>query len=355
MAAVAVTGIMSTATPALADETVEPGNPEVTTVVFSGERADGAETTLPQAYSEGDKPSAASESAKSDFIDKVSDESGLYYDPNALDYLKLEPAADTHVDPAEMVVPEDYHVDEVKLEGVTVTTNDGDEAAAMGASVEGSSDLDAAEVALPDGPGFISFTPSGSGQYILKMTKGEMLATWAKARMTGDDDSTYDYWQYQRKAKVESYDVPGLNWFIHEFGIKSYPAAANPLHHWVDWAPSIGAHDGDCNGKPVTIEVGFEGAVASTSFQDCDTYTAYMRNNSPGDFSVNWNPPWNSPAGRKDPRETAFTWIAARKQPSTTAAQKKMTVMDYQYFRMAEPKFGNTIWTCQSTNGGINC
>lgn len=331
------------------------GDPETTTVVFSDKTSTGAATTLPEAYEDGAVPTTESQSAKDDFIDQAADESGLYYDPNALDYLKLEATDDTDVDPAQLVVPKDYHVEEVQLADTTLTTENGEERAAVGASIEGSSDLEAPDIALTDGPGFISFTPSGSGQYILKSSKGEMLATWAKSKVADDRNGTYDYWQYQRKARVAPREITGLNWIVREFGIKSYPDSANPLHHWVDWAPSATKHTGDCNGSPVQLEVSYLGVAASTSFQDCDSYTGYMRNESPGDFSVNWNPPWNK-AGVTSSRETAFEWIGARRQPSTAAAQKKMKVNDYQYFRMASPWVGILqIKTCQSTNVSLNC
>lgn len=333
----------------------EDGNPETTMVVFSDDQSAGAATTLPEAYDDGAVPTAESESAKSDFIDQVAEESGLYYDPNALDYLKLEATQDIDVDSAQLVVPKDYHVEEVQLADTTLTTENGEERAAVGASVGGSSNLEAPDIALTDGPGFISFTPSGSGQYILKSSKGEMLATWAKSKMSDDKSSTYDYWQYQRKARVAPREISGLNWLVREFGIKSYPSSSNPMHHWVDWAPSATKHTGDCNSSPTTLEVSYLGVAASTSFQDCDNYTGYMRNDKPGDFSVNWNPPWNK-AGQGASRETAFEWIAARKQPSTSAAQKKLTVNDYQYFRMVSPWVGVLqIKLCQSTNTALNC
>jgi len=276
-----------------------------------------------------------------------------------VNYLKLERTDDAQVKDVEMVVPNDYHVAAVTLSEGKVKDDNAHLTDSVTAGVAGTTDIDAADVMLPDGPGFASFTPSGSGQYILETSKGRMLATWAKAKLGDDGSSTYDYWQYMRKGKVVSKDITGPNWVIKEFGIKSYPASSNPAHHWVDWEPRIGEHSGDCKGSPVQLEVEYGGAAIATSFQDCDKYTAYMLDDKPGDFSVNWNPGffakwWGYAFGVTDPREIAFNWLVARKQPGTAAARGKFTVNDYQYFRMQSQLTGSTD-TCDSTNTGTDC
>jgi hypothetical protein len=157
-----------------------------------------------------------------------------------------------------------------------------------------------------------------------------------------------------RKARVSSRAIPDApDWWINEFGIKSYPASSNPLKSWMDWAPDTGKNGGAC--KTVDISVSALSVGIGGSFQACERVVPYIRNEAPGDMSVNWDP-GTIKAGVQGSRETAFNWIAQRKQPSTTAAREKMTVNDYQYFRMHSPILGPIVkQLCESTNADRTC
>lgn len=173
-----------------------------------------------------------------------------------------------------------------------------------------------------------------------------MLATWAKAKMSGDNDGRYDYWQYQRKARVTNKEISGYNYGINEFGIKSHSYANFPLKHWVDWSPPTGGRDGDCNSVPFQVKVEYLGASGGLTFNDCDRYTTAIRNDAPGDMSVNWN----APLLRKvtGPRESGFAWIASRPQGETSY------VNDYQYVRFYEA-FSEDFDFCESSNSTKDC
>jgi hypothetical protein len=338
--------------PAYADSSVDPANEVEATssVTFAEGKTEGAAESIPQAYK--NSLTQESEAAKDAFVDKVAQESGLYYDTEALDYLKLEldpeAAASAEVDEVELVVPKDFHVNEVTLEESTAEENDGEKRNSLTAGIKGSVTIDPADVALPDGPGFAEFKSAGSGQYILKTRVGEMLATWIKAKLDTDGESTKDYWQYGRKARVTTKNVSGVDWKINSFGIGSKPGTA--LKNWVDWAPSTGEHTGDCNTKPVTLTAGYKGVAGiEMAFQDCDKYTGYMVSDNPGDFSVRWDKGfWRT----SDPRETAFTWVAASAQGRT------VTMDDLQWVKFEEGVSSDlTVETilCQNTNAGKNC
>ncbi len=122
---------------------------------------------------------------RDEFVKRAASESGLYYDSAAIEYYQFKRADKARYDTVEVVTPRDFQVHEVQLEeGVEVRGNASQPY--IVASVAGGPTASTSDVILPDGPGFSSFDPVGSGQYVVKTAVGQMLATWAKAKMSGE-------------------------------------------------------------------------------------------------------------------------------------------------------------------------
>ena len=327
------------------------------TVTFGQQDSQNAALSIPEAYEESEADPAAGEELREEFVEQAAETAGLYYDSASVDYLALERTDNAAFGTVEIVAPEDYEIQEVGLQEAVYdmpeneASADGDEEqTGLTAAVVGTVNMEASDVVLPDGPGFASFAPSGSGQYILKTAVGQMLATWAKAKVSGDGDSKKDYWEYLRKARVSTKDIRGIDYRIAGFGIKSYPKVYSMLRNWLEWQPSTGAHRGDCNNQPITVTAGFRGVGGlEYSFQDCDKYTAYMLDDRPGDFSVGWSQGKLPTSG---PRETAFAWSAGGPQG------KGVTIMDYQWVKFKEGfATDGSPYTipCESTNANKTC
>lgn len=316
------------------------------TVTFKRQATPGTSRSIKSEYDSAKRDRERGAALRREFTSKAAAD-GLYYDAGFVDYLKLERNDGARFKTVEMVVPRDYWVDEVEISEGTETDADGTEHGVVEASVKGTMAFDESDVVVPDGPGFASFSPVGSGQYLLKTAVGEMLATWSKSKMTGETNGSYDYWSYQRKARVTTKDLSlSPDYAIRYFGIKSYPFSSTPLHHWVDWSPATGTRTGDCNSTPLNLSLSYLGASTSISFIDCDRYNVAIANSNPGDMSFNWDKGW---AGLpKGTREGAFNWIAARTQGGSFFANDFQRVGFYE-------AFSEDLKECSSTNAGANC
>ncbi|MEH1057063.1 hypothetical protein V6U89_17910 [Micromonospora sp. CPCC 206171] len=320
---------------------------ERSTVTYTSQPSDGVDHSIATEYQIAETDRTRGAALRQEFLAEAASD-GLYYDAGYVDYLKLDRDDDaTTLDTVEMVVPRDYRVEEVQVSEEHQGSVDGEAPGVLlEASVTGTITFDDSSVIVPDGPGFNSFTPQGSGQYILRTAAGEMLATWSKSKMTGEKDRKYDYWSYQRKARVTTKNITGPDYGIKYFGIKSFPSTSTPLHHWVDWSPATGNHKGDCNSTPLSLSLSYLGASSGVSFLDCDRYSVAIANSSPGDMSFNWDP---GLVGKpKGTREGAFNWIAARAQGG------KFTANDFQKVAFYHG-FTEDTKDCASTNQSANC
>ncbi|NLU78029.1 hypothetical protein HCA58_06405 [Micromonospora sp. HNM0581] len=345
-ATVAALGIV--AYPASGSASAGDSDPHVkvkSSVTFKMNTTPNVKRTIGAEYQEARSDRRQGAGLRQQFLARAASD-GLYYDSEYVDYLKLERSDDSTFKDVEIVVPRDYRIDEVTLGEDVKRSPDGRYQDVLEASVKGTVAFDESPVVLPDGPGFASFALQGSGQYIVKARVGEMLATWSKSKMTGESDGSYDYWAYQRKARVTPYDISGPNYGVSSFGIKSYASTSTPLHHWVDWAPATGSRKGDCNSTPLNLSVSYLGASAGISFLDCDNYSVSIANSSPGDMSFNWGS--GVTAKPSATREGAFNWIAARTQGGSFYANDFQRVSFYSGF------YENTE-SCASTNSNASC
>lgn len=109
------------ATPAIADPSGQGGvggskRESISGVTFRSHPTPGALNSISAAYDASRRDRKQGQDVRKSFLSKAAAGAGVYYDAEAVDYLKLRRSGDVEFSEVELVVPRDYKVDEVHLE-----------------------------------------------------------------------------------------------------------------------------------------------------------------------------------------------------------------------------------------------
>jgi hypothetical protein len=310
-----------------------------TTAAFAGGRhlaRPAAGAAVSEQYTASRTDRSLGQAARQRFIREAATISGLYYDTDFVDYLRVGGPAGAA---AEVVVPRTYRVEAVEV-------------GAGGSAVQsvqlwGGEDVGAGDaLAFPSGPGFV-FNPVSGSWYQLTTSRGGMRSYWNKYKY----DSLFNgngWWQYQRKAVATPAEIPGTNDIVTTMGMRSYPRTTTRpiLRGWYDYSPAVGVHH--YNSCPQTVALGNPIYGRQFSFQACGNYDV-ARNpgyNDAGDLSVNW---WNNPnpaRGTVEMGSSAYVFTDPNATPYFN---------DHQYVNFYSEAYGEITAQCGSTNTHANC
>jgi hypothetical protein len=353
IAAVGAAAVVGT-TPAAAS--AEPGHDAtpaservVARTVFNNELGGDARTTIADEYRKTRADRSRGNDLKQNLI-KQSRARGLYLDSANVDYIRLERGEKLRHNVVELATVRNYKVKEVTVTDLFIADGEGREKPAVGVDVQGEAADD--QVRYPDGPAFGEWDISGSGQYIVRITGvGEQLSVWQKYKMLSDGNPAANYVAYKRKATGAPYEITGPNYVINNMGIKAYPTHNYIVNHWVDWAPAQTTHTGNCDQVPLTLSVDYAGVGLSTSFLDCDRFTAHL--GSPGDMSVGYEEGALGNRTSGGNKEIAFEFIVGI-DPNYTAE----TFHDFQRIQFFMNLLPAASWyssNCQATDSDATC
>lgn len=217
------------------------------------------------------KESAKSAKRRSEFLKETAQRHLAY----ASDSIDVVPLLDGDV---QVAIPEGITVDTLTLEIANGEVE-----------IQSRASSDASEAAVFSGPGMADWSYNGSGQYNVYVTSiGSSQFLWKRDKLSSDGSSTYDFYQYSRKAVGHPYPKSGaIDPRVKLLRVQSYPydSIESGLVNWQDYEPAV-SFTGNCDSSPFTASVSAPLFGLGYSFIDCDDYLVWRNFENPGSYHI---------------------------------------------------------------------